>query len=180
MGYLCGRGTVLTLHVDHTQEYEKDARGTLQDLLDSDRVSNGNIVSTGRVGVSPSDYPPPESLASDVAAWNCTLEEPFCKRRIRLPERPTRWITAATSHAFGVWTEEALGFCTYLNVVNGLLWVLVGKPKGQGGRDFTDASNPAAPFDPAASNSGLWDVESVLLHQGSQLRVHLHSENTLF
>jgi hypothetical protein len=65
--------------------------------------------------------------------------------------------------------EEVLGFCAYLNVVNGLLWVLVGKPKGQGGHNFTDISNPATSFDPVASNSGLWDVESVLLYEGSQL-----------
>jgi hypothetical protein len=158
-----------TIYVDHTQENEKDARGTLQDLLDSDNAPNGNIIGTQRVSLSPSDYPPPDSLASDVAAWNSTLEEPYCKRRVRLPERHTRWVTAATSNAFGVWTEEVLGFCAYLNVVNGLLWVLVGKPKGQGGRNFTDISNPATSFDPVASNSGLWDVESVLLYEGSQL-----------
>jgi hypothetical protein len=158
-----------TIHVDHTQEDEKDAQGTLQHLLDSDKALNGNIVSTRRVSVSPSDYPPPDSLGSDVAAWNFTLEEPYCKRRIRLPERHTRWITAATSNAFGVWTEEALGFCAYLNVVNGLLWVLISKPKGQGGRNFAHISNAATSFDPVASNSGLWNVESVLLHEGSQL-----------
>lgn len=35
-----------TLYVDHTQENEKDAQGTLQHLLDSDKASNGNIIST--------------------------------------------------------------------------------------------------------------------------------------
>jgi hypothetical protein len=158
-----------TIHVDHTQENEKDAQGTLQHLLDSDKALNGNVISMPRVSLSPSDYPPPDSLASDIAAWSSTLEESFCKRRVRLPERHTRWITAATSNAFGVWTEEALGFCAYLNVVNGLLWVLIGKPKGQGGRNFTNISNPARSFDPVASNTGLWDVESVLLCEGSQL-----------
>jgi len=158
-----------TIHVDHTQETDKHARGTLQHLLDSDRAANGNIISTGRVSLSPSDYPPPDSLASDVTAWNCTLEEPHCKRRIRLPERHTRWITAATSNAFGVWMEEALGFCIYLNAVSGLLWVLIGKPKAQGGRIFANISDPITSFDPIASNSRLWDVEAVLLCEGSQL-----------
>jgi hypothetical protein len=160
---------ISNMSVDHTQENAKDAQGTLQDLLDSHKSTHGNVISTRRISLSPSDYLPPDTLASDLAAWNSTLEEPFCKRRVRLPERHTRWITAATSNAFGEWTEEVLGFCTYLNVMNGLLWVLIGKPKGQGGRNFTDVSNPATPFDPIASNSGLWDVESVLLCQRSQL-----------
>lgn len=153
-------------HVDHTQEEEKYAQGTLQHLLDSDQATDGNIISTGRV---PSEYPPPGSLASDATAWDYTADEPHCKRRIQFPQGHTRWITAATRNAFGAWTEEAHGFCTYINVVNGSLWILVGKPKAQGGRIFANISTPATLFDPIASNSQLWDVEAVLLGEGSQM-----------
>jgi hypothetical protein len=122
-----------------------------------------------RAPMVPSDYPPPDSLASDVTAWNCTSEERYCKRRITFPEQHIRWITAATSDAFGTWTEEAHGFCTYMNVLTGWLWVLIAKPKTQGGRIFTNVSNLATPFDPMAPNTRLWDVEAVLLGEGSQL-----------
>jgi hypothetical protein len=166
-----------TISIDHTQETEKDARGTIQHLLDSDKALNGNIISMRRVSMTPSDYPPPDSLASDVNAWNCTAEESYCKRRVHFPEQPTRWITAATRNAFGPWTEEAHGFCTYINILNGQLWVLIAKPKTQ---IFADVSNIAVSFDPMATNSGSWDIEGVLLGQGSQLCVQASSHNVSF
>jgi hypothetical protein len=159
----------LIVGADYTQEMKKDAKGTIKLLLDSSKDIGGNIIGTGRVSMSPSDYPPPEQLASDLMAWHATDEEPYCKRRVLFPETHTRWITAATRGAFGAWTEECLGFCVYLSVVTGSLWVVIAKPKAGRGRIFSDFSNFTQPFHPMASNSELWDTEAVLLGEGSQM-----------
>jgi hypothetical protein len=144
-------------------------QGTVLHLLDSTKAINGNIIGTKRVSMLPSDYPPPQSLASDVTAWNYTDEEPYCKRRIHFPELQTRWVSAATHRAFGEWMEEKHGFCSYINILAGSVWVVISKPQVEGGRIFADIATLTDPMDPAASNSGLWDVEAILLEEGSQL-----------
>lgn len=160
---------VLTPHVDCSEEGRRFSQGTVQHLLDGDQATNGRILSTTRVPMSPSDYPPPKSLASDLAAFIYTDGEPFCKLRIGFPELETRWVYASTCRAFGDWIEEQHGFCSYINVLAGSAWVVISKPKAQGGRTFANITTLTNRFDPKDSNLELWDVEAILLGEGSQL-----------
>jgi hypothetical protein len=71
--------------------------------------------------------------------------------------------------AFGRWMEEKHGFCSYINVLAGCVWVVISKPKKQGGHKFDDVATLTNLMDPAESNLRLWDVEAILLEAGSQL-----------
>jgi hypothetical protein len=137
-------------------------------LLDCEKSVIPNILSTGRISPLLSNYPPPQSLASDVAAWNWTEEEPHCKRHVNFPELHTRWISASTQRAFGAWTDEGHGFSVYINILAGSVWIVVSKPKS-GGRVFSNVSIHEKPYDPIGSNTDLWDVEAIFLTKGSQL-----------
>ena len=159
---------ILTFHADYTQEKDQGAYGTVQHLLDCENSAIPNIMGTGRISPLQSNYPPPQSLASDVAAWNCTEEEPHCKRRVHFPELQTRWLSASTPRAFGAWTDEGHGFSRYINILAGSAWVVISKPK-LGGRVFSGVSIHEKTFDPTGSNSELWDVEAVFIREGSQL-----------
>lgn len=158
----------LTVHVDYSQE-GRVGQGTVQHLLDSDKAINGNIISTERIPVSPSEYLPPRSLASDGIAWKYTYKEPHCNLRVNFPELQTRWFFAATRGAFGEWKVEKHGFCTFINVLAGSVWVVISKPNAQGRRMFADTTAPTNPMDPAGSNLRLWDVEPILIGEGSKL-----------
>lgn len=65
--------------------------------------------------------------------------------------------------------EEKHGFCGYINVLAGCVWVVISKPKKQGGHKFNDVATLTNLMDPAESNLRLWEVEAVLLEAGSQL-----------
>jgi hypothetical protein len=160
---------ILTAHADYSQERDRHAQGTVQHLLDSEKSAIGNIIGTSRVSTLQSDYPPPQSLASDVAAWNCTEEEQHCKRHVHFPELQIRWISASTRRAFGAWTDEGHGFCRYINILAGFAWIVISKPKLQSGRIFSNVSIHEKSFDPTESNSELWDIEAILVGEGSQL-----------
>lgn len=138
-------------------------------LLESAKAASSNCMGTMRMPMLLSDYEPPRSLASDHIAWNFTIEEPYCKRFLHFPQRETRWISASTHSAFGEWIEESHGFCLYLNVLAGSVWVVISKPKVQGGHPLTDFSYLSEPFHPIESNSALWNVEAILVGEGSQL-----------
>lgn len=65
--------------------------------------------------------------------------------------------------------EENHGFCFYINVLVGSVWIVISKPKEQGGRIFANIETATKPIDPAKSNLHLWDAEAILLEEGSQL-----------
>jgi hypothetical protein len=141
-------------------------------LLGSDEAINkkSNILHTERVPVSPSDHQPPRSLASDSNAWKKTMDDSYCKPNVRFPWLSTRWASAATRGAScGGWWEEEHGFCAYMDVLVGSVWVVISKPKEKGGRIIAEIRTLLNPMDPAESNLHEWDVEAVLLEEGSQL-----------
>jgi len=157
-----------TANVNYTQEKDHEAQGTVQEMVDYEKSAIPSIMGTGRISPLQSNYPPPQSLASDVAAWNCTEEEPHCKRHVHFPELQTRWIAASTRRAFGAWTDEGHGFSRYINILAGSAWVVISKPKS-GGRVFSDVSIHEKSFDPTGSNSEIWDIEAIFVRKGTQL-----------
>jgi hypothetical protein len=143
----------------------------VQHLLGGDEAinDNKNILYTERVSVSPSDYQPPRSLASDYSAWEKTRDDPYCKQNVRFPWILTRWASAATRGAFGVWMEEEHGFSVYMNVLAGSVWVVISKLKKKGRRIITKIRTAVEQIDLAESNLHEWDVEAIFLEEGSQL-----------
>jgi hypothetical protein len=169
VAFECWHHKHLTVDLDYSQVNHKDAKGMVQQLLDSNLAINGNIIGTRHIPMAVCEYPLPHSLVSHVVAWKNTNDEQYCKWQINLPRHQLQWVTAVTYRAFGAWVEEHLGFCVYIDVVIGLVWVVIAKPKEQGGQIFADISTSAKPFNPDGSNSQLWDVEAILLGEGSQL-----------
>ena len=97
------------------------------------------------------------------------MDDSYCKPSVRFPWLPTRWAYAATRGAFGEWMEEEHGLCVYVNVLAGSVWVVISKPKEEGGRRIAETRTLLNPIDPAESNLHEWDVEAILLEEGSQL-----------
>jgi hypothetical protein len=90
-----------------------------------------------------------------------------------------RWVSAATRRVFGEWTEEKHGLCVYINVLAGSIWVAISKPKEghifaiskpkEAGDIFANIESFLHQMDPVESNLHLWDVEAILIEEGSQL-----------
>ena len=110
---------------------------------------------------------PPTSFASDLEAFNATVNLPMCAHTILFPVMSTRWGLAATSGAHHLWHIDCNGFCTYIDTGTGLKWWIVVRPKI--GSDFTQTSLFTEEFHIDAANLDKWDLEAVLLVPGSRL-----------
>jgi hypothetical protein len=143
--------------------------GTLDDVIKSAQDLDGNIISTQEVSSPISPFHPPESLATDRRAWNDTLDKAYCKREQSFPNTDTQWGIAATAHSFTPWKMGPEGSCTYLRVVAGLAWVMIGFPKTLHPSSFWSTSRFTGGFDLDACNDDMWDIEAVVLQPESTL-----------
>jgi hypothetical protein len=112
--------------------------------------------------------PPPISFASDLVAFNATVDLPMCSCNISFPMASTQWGLAATSGAHHLWHIDCNGFCTYIDTQTGVKWWIVAKPK-DGSMHFSHATLFTENYDLSGTNLEKWDIEAVLLHPGSQL-----------
>ena len=58
---------------------------------------------------------PPTSIASDLAAFNATVDLPMCGHNILFPVASTRWGLAATAGAHHLWHIDCNSLCTYID-----------------------------------------------------------------
>jgi hypothetical protein len=140
--------------------------GTLKDVLkchqENTKILNGL------------DFPmlsaphPPTSFASDLAAFNATVDLTTCSRNILFPVASTRWGLAATSGAHHLWHIDCDGFCTYIDTQAGQKWWIVARPKN-GSADFSRTTLFTEHFDINTANLNKWDLEAVLLLPGSRM-----------
>ena len=111
---------------------------------------------------------PPTSIASDLAAFNATVDLPMCGRNILFPVASTRWGLAATAGAHHLWHIDCNGLCTYIDTQTGQKWWIVAWPK-QGSAHFSHTTLYTEDFHIDGANLDKWDLEAVLLLPGSRL-----------
>jgi hypothetical protein len=111
---------------------------------------------------------PPTSIASDLVAFNATVDLPMCSRTILFPVTSTRWGLAATAGAHHLWHIDCDGLCTYIDTQTGQKLWIVAEPK-RGSDHFSNADLYTDDFHIDAANLDKWDLAAVLLLPGSRL-----------
>lgn len=147
-------------------EQKRDTIGNVKNLIDA---ADGSIIATKRTHIIASGHHPPRSLASDETSWLYTVDECYCKRRQNVPQVETQWEAASTKGAFKRWTMSQHGYCTFINVVSGAHLVFIEKRKPECSRGISDGLKDVIAYELYGVNSGLWDVDAVVLRAGCQL-----------
>jgi hypothetical protein len=145
----------------------RHVRGTLKDILDSHNVGNTGTILNGLDFPMPWLGQFPTSFATDVIAFNSTVDMPLCNRNIMYPSSSTKWGLAATTGAHHLWHIDCDGFGTVINCQIGFKWWIVGQPLP--GRDFSKPSEYLDGYDISAVNDDKWQMEGMLLVPGSTL-----------
>lgn len=110
---------------------------------------------------------PPTAIASDLEAFNATVDLPMCGRSILFPVASTRWGLAATSGAHHLWHIDCDGFGTYIDTQAGAKWWIIARPKDS--LHFSQTTLFTESYDLGTPNLDKWDTEAVLLRPGSRL-----------
>jgi hypothetical protein len=145
----------------------RHAHGTLLDLLKSH-----NSGSRGKI-LNALDFPMPwmgqfpVSYATDVAAFNATVDMPMCNRNILYPASSMHWGLGATQGAHHLWHIDCDGFGTAIHVLAGFKLWIVGRPLL--GFDFSNISQYLQDWDINDLNENKLEMEAVLLPPGSTL-----------
>jgi hypothetical protein len=145
----------------------RHVRGKLLDLLGSHN-SDGR----GKI-LNALDFPMPwmknfpVSYATDVAAFNTTVDMPMCNRNILYPASSMHWGLAATEGAHHLWHIDCDGFGTVIHVMVGLKLWIVGRPLP--GFDLSNISQYLQNWDVNALNDTKLEMEAILLAPGSTL-----------
>ncbi|KAF6745574.1 hypothetical protein DFP72DRAFT_1077351 [Ephemerocybe angulata] len=87
---------------------------------------------------APNGINPTSTLASDIVAWDMTIDQPWCSRRWEMPRSILRWTDVATTHAYTPLSPSPNGFVTQIEVKCGSQLLILFQP---------------APFSPCTSAS---------------------------
>jgi hypothetical protein len=147
--------------------HSRHVRGTPQDLLDNEDAGENGCILNGLDFPMPGANNFPTSFASDVVAFNRTIDMPMCNRDVIYPSPSMKWALAANSNAYHAWHIDCDGFGTVIKVAAGMKWWLVAKPKL--GSSFSGISLFMKNYDLSAINNDKWDIEAILLTPGSTL-----------
>lgn len=147
---------------------ERHVIGVTGDLLKSHRSPNGKILNALDFPMPTRGIRPPETIATDILAFNETLDDPYCKRTAGFPVSDMYWGLAATNHSFHFFHIDTDGLATAVRPQNGAKYWIVAQPKA--GRSFaaTDIYVDGK-YAIDEMNMDLWEVEAILLTAGTCL-----------
>lgn len=113
------------------------------------------------------------ALSTDFYAWRQTEGFPFCNDSKPIPADTLRCGFVATKGSFPGWKLSPNGFGVYFDVKVGSLLLVIAKPKGDGKiwNRFTHINMFVNNFHPHEPNTGLWDLEGVVLTPGTRMYV---------
>jgi hypothetical protein len=148
---------------------KRHKNGTLADLLQIVELNDGKVLN-GLDFPRPNAPPPPQSIASDLIAWDATLDLPWCKRAESYPSSSVRWGLAGTAGAHHFWHIDCDGFGTYIDVQVGKKWWVVAKPKdGESFDAFASINTFLGAYDLEEPGLDRWTLEGILLGPGDRL-----------
>lgn len=145
----------------------RHVRGTVKDILHSHNAGNTGTILNGLDFPMPWLGQYPTSFATDVVAFNSTVDMPLCNRNVMYPSTSTKWGLAATTGAHHLWHIDCDGFGSVINNKTGFKWWIVGQPMP--GHDFSKPSEYLDDYDINAVNDNKWQLEGMLLVPGSRL-----------
>lgn len=151
------------------QSHDGDERHTIGvtgDLLKSHRSPSGKILNALDFPMpTRGDYRPLESLATDILAFNQTLDDPHCKRTKEFPAADWYWALVALLHAFHYVHIDADGLATFIAPQTGLKFWMVGRSKPGKSFSATDIY-VGGKYAIDQINEEIYDTEGVLLRVG--------------
>ncbi|KAJ3899183.1 hypothetical protein F5879DRAFT_811351, partial [Lentinula edodes] len=129
--------------------------GTLSDVILATQNPRGKILNCLDLPLSPDHFPPPRGLSTDSAVRQ-RLNGYFthCKR----------WGLAATAYATHKGHVDVSGYATYVRVLVGKKYWIVGCPRTPG--DFGSIDSFGQGYEADLSNSQQWAIHGVILEPG--------------
>ena len=163
---------------DHPLDFSKEnkhdassrhARGTLRDFLINHQKGNAGRSLNGLDFPMPWLDALPSSFATDVLAFNTTLNMQMCNKKTQFPASSMRWGLAATSNAYHLWHIDCDGLGTVVNLKTGYkLWIL-GGPKNNLRGSFSSIADFLENYKINDVNNKKMEIEAILLIPGSRL-----------
>lgn len=99
-----------------------------------------------------------------------TINQPGWKHAVPPPVQDVNWSGASTKYAFHGWHIDTNGFGTEAGPDYGSKWWLNARPKKEAYRPFSSINMFLDDrYDPDKGNSELWDVEAILIEQGTKM-----------
>ena len=170
--FTCPKFHQLSLDLSKENKHDgssRHVRGTLRDFLHSHLQEDNGMSLNGLDFPMPWLPPFPSTFATDVTAFNATLDMPLCSKKTQFPASSMRWGLAATSGAHHLWHIDCDGFCTCIEVKTGFkLWVL-GSPRSNSMDGFSSISDFLDKYDIDSVNDETMALEAILLVPGSTL-----------
>ncbi|KAJ3500229.1 hypothetical protein NLJ89_g9887 [Agrocybe chaxingu] len=142
--------------------------GTVAQLLEASFLPSGKILNALEFPLSES---PSGSMfqpfSTDMAAWRATKGLVGAWSESQIPVSDIRWALAALQWAMSFWHIDSDGFCTFVDVLCGQKWWMIGVPPEGIAELRTMFLRPG--FDPQKINEKIWKIEGILLPRGSRL-----------
>ncbi|KAJ4466612.1 hypothetical protein C8J55DRAFT_565608 [Lentinula edodes] len=137
--------------------------GTFVDIIQAAATLNGKILNCLDIPLSPDVFPPPGRIATD------SIEGQFLKKSFYYCKR---WALTATSFAVHTSHVDLSGFLTYVWVLVGAKYWIIGVPKRV--EDLGNISAFGKGYQLDMSNDQDWDIYGIILHPGDTLNPHQH------
>lgn len=158
---------------------ERHVIGMTGDLLKSHRSRNGKILNALDFPMPTRGVRPPETIATDILAFNKTLDDPYCKRTTAFPVSDMYWALAATDHSFHFFHIDTDGLGTLIAPKTGKKHWILARPKA--GRSFAQTDIYVdGKYAIDEMNMDIWDVEAILLTPGMCLYVTIVPFSCIF
>ncbi|KAF6755591.1 hypothetical protein DFP72DRAFT_1067397 [Ephemerocybe angulata] len=77
---------------------------------------------------TPNGKSPVVGLASDILAWDMTIDQPWCGRRWEMPRSALRWAEVSTANAYSKLSVSPNGFATQIEIKTGSQLLVVVRP----------------------------------------------------
>lgn len=165
--YLLTKSDLSVLPRSHDGD-ERHVIGVTGDLLRSHRSKKGKILNALDFPMPTRGPHPLESIATDILAFNETLDDPNCRRTDRFPLSDLYWGLIALAHAFHYFHIDADGFATFIAPQTGAKFWLFARLKA--GRSFSETGlYVGGTYAIDQMNLDMWDVEAILLTPGTCL-----------
>jgi hypothetical protein len=167
-----------SIAIEGSNYAERQVWGTLQLLHQHAQMQDGRVLNALDFplasGPSPSLY-----IASDLRAWDSTMDSPLATRSIEYPINHMRWGLAATKGAQHTWHIDSMGVGTCIQVKTGAKWWVVGRPK-DGREDIINIDDESVDVEISASNDNIWNVEGMLLKPGMTFFMRPNTPHAVF
>lgn len=167
-----------SINVEDGDFSKRIVHGTLEQLYAHSQEDNGRILNALDFPLA-SGPPPQSAFATDVRAWDFTLDMPLAGRTVEYPRHHMRWGLAATKGAQHTWHVDAEGMATYIQPKTGSKYWVVARPKASR-KDAICLTDDSVVADVSAPNQEYWDIEGILLIPGMELYMQPYTFHCVF